>query len=134
MNYGSSIALRADGSPDVHSYLRFNVSGLNGKTVVRARLLLFANSSLSQGINALAVADNTWGELTTTYNNAPALGSILATSGAITTGSWVTLDITPYITGEGTFSLGVNTASSTAISLASRESGANAPQLVLDLQ
>ena len=134
MNYGTSIALRADGSPDVHSYLRFSVSGLGGKTIVRARLLLFANSSLSQGINALAVADNTWGELTTTYNNAPALGNVLATSGAITTGSWVTLDVTSYITGEGTFSFGVNTASSTAISLASRESGANAPQLIIDLQ
>jgi hypothetical protein len=97
-------------------------------------LLLYANSSLSQGINALAVADNTWGELTTTYNNAPPLGSVLATSGAITTGTWVMLDVTSYITGEGTFSLGINTASATAISFASRESGANSPQLILDLR
>jgi hypothetical protein len=107
---------------------------LGGRTITKARLLFYANSSLSQGINTLAVADNTWGELTTTYNNAPPLGSILATSGSITTGSWVTLDVTSYITGEGTFSLGINTASSTAISLAARESGANSPQLILDLK
>jgi hypothetical protein len=133
-NYGSLIALRTDASPDVRSYIRFSISGLGGKSVAKARLLLFANSSLSQGINALAVANNTWGELTTNYTNAPALGNILATSGAIATGSWITLDITAYITGEGTFSLGVNTLSSTAISLASRESGANSPKLIIDLK
>jgi hypothetical protein len=133
-NYGGATTLRADASPDVHSYLRFSVSGLGGKTITRARLLIYANSGLAQGINALAVADNTWGELTTNYTNAPALGNILASSGAIATGSWTSLDVTPYITGEGTFSFGVNTASSTAISLASRESGANSPQLIIDLQ
>jgi hypothetical protein len=133
-NYGGLSTLRADGSPDVHSYLRFNVSGLGGKTILRARLLIYANSSLSQGINALAVADNTWGELTTNYTNAPALGNNLASSGAIATGSWVTLDVTSYISGEGTFSFGITTPSSTAISLASRESGANSPQLIIDLQ
>jgi hypothetical protein len=118
----------------MHSYLRFSVSGLGGKAILRARLLIFANSSLSQGINALAVADNTWGELTTNYTNAPALGNSLASSGAIATGNWVTLDVTSYITGEGTFSFGITTPSSTAISLASRESGANSPQLIIDLQ
>jgi hypothetical protein len=133
-NYGTSTTLRADGSPDVHSYIRFSVLGLGGKTILRARLLLFANSSLSQGINALAVADNTWGELTTNYTNAPALGNSLASSGAIATGSWVTLDVTSYISGEGTFSFGITTPSSTAISLASRESGANSPQLIIGLK
>jgi hypothetical protein len=133
-NYGGTTTLRADGSPDVHSYLRFNVSGLSGRTITKARLMLFANSSLSQGISGLAVADNTWGEMTTTYNNAPPLGSVLSTSGAITTGTWVTLDVTSYVTGEGTFSFAINTASATAISFGSRESGANSPQLILDLR
>jgi hypothetical protein len=133
-NYGTSIALRADASPDVHSYLRFSVSGLGGKTISKARLMIFANSSLTQGINAVAVTDNTWGEVTMNYTNAPPLGGTLATSGAIATGSWVTLDVTSYITGEGTFSLGIVTPSSTAISLASRETGANSPQLIIDLK
>jgi hypothetical protein len=68
------------------------------------------------------------------YTNAPPLGNSLASSGAVATGSWVSFDVTPYITGEGTFSLGITTPGSTAISLASRESGANAPQLVIDLK
>jgi hypothetical protein len=133
-NYGASTTLRADSSPDVHSYLRFSVLGLGGKSIVRARLLIFANSSSAQGISALAVADNTWGELTTNYTNAPALGGSLASSGVVATGNWVMLDVTPYITGEGTYSFGVTTPGSTAISLASRESGADSPQLIIDLQ
>jgi hypothetical protein len=131
--YGISTALRTDASPDVHSYLRFSVSGLGGKTISRARLLIFANSSGNPGIKALAVADNSWSEAATNYNNAPALGSLLATSPAVVTGTWITLDVTTYITGEGSFNFGVASDNTTAISLASRESGANAPQLILDL-
>ena len=69
-----------------------------------------------------------------TYNNAPALGSVLATSGSFGSGVWVTLDVTSYITGEGTYNFGVTTTGSTLINLASRESGADSPQLILNLQ
>ncbi len=124
-NNGSKTTLRTDGSPIVNSYLRFTVSGITG-TVTRVRLLIFANSSLSSGINANAVADNTWDELTLTYNNAPAIGTKLVTSSSIATGTWVTLTVTGYITADGTYSFGITDPSSTAISLASRESGANA--------
>jgi hypothetical protein len=123
--------MRLDGSPDVHAYLRFTVTGVSG-TITQARLLLFANNSDSSGIVAWAVADNTWGELTMNYTNAPVLGSQLAASGSFATGVWVTLDVTSYVTGNGTYSIGVTNLSSTAISVASRESGADAPQLVIN--
>ena len=126
-NYGTATTIRADGSPDVHAYLRFTVQGLGTRPITRARLLIFANSATTSGISAKAVADNTWGELTTTYNNFPALGSTLASSGAVTTGTWVTLDVSSYVTAQGTYSFGMITPGATAISLASRESGANAP-------
>jgi len=132
--FGTVTTLRTDASPDVHSYLRFSVTGLAGKTVTRARLLIFANSSGNPGIKSLAVANNTWSEAATNYNNAPALGSLLATSPAVVTGTWITLDVTAYITGEGSFNFGIASDNATAISLASREAGANAPQLILDLQ
>jgi hypothetical protein len=123
-----------DGSPDVHSYLRFNVSGVGGGTIASAHLLIYANSSGNQGIKAQAVADNSWGELTMNYTNAPALGSVLASSAVFTTGSWVTLDVTSYVTGDGTYSFGITDPSATAISLASRESGTNAPQLIINFK
>ena len=132
-NYGTLTALRVDGSPIVNSYLRFNVTALNGAAITRARLLLYMNSGSSAGLQARGVADNTWAETAITYDNAPPLGSALASSGAVSTGTWSTLDVTGYVTGEGLYSFGIITTGSTAISFASRESGANAPQLILDL-
>jgi hypothetical protein len=135
VNNGTKTTLRGDGSPIVNSYLRFNVSGV-GATITSVKLLIFANSSLNVGINALSVSDNTWGETSITYNNAPAMGSVLKTSSSIATGTWITFDITSsgYITGNGTYSFGLTDPSATALSLASRESGANAPQLVITSQ
>jgi len=74
---------------------------------------------------------NSWGELTTTYSKAPVLGSQLATSGSFASGVWVSLDVTSYVTGNGTYSFGVTNISSTAISVGSREAGGAASQLVV---
>jgi len=130
VNYGSITTLRVDGSPVVQSYLRFNVQGLNG-AVTRATLRVFANSAASSGYDARSVSNNTWVESAITYNNAPPVGGVLGSSGSISSGTWISIDITSYITGNATYNLGLTTAGSTAISLASRESGANAPQLII---
>jgi acid phosphatase len=130
-NYGTFTTLRVDNSPIANSYLRFSVSGLVGQAVSQARLLIHANSASPQGLIARSEQVETWGESTINYSNAPTLGSTLATSSAVTSGSWVTLDVTAYVTGEGIYSFGVSTPGSTAISLSSRESGADAPQLIV---
>jgi hypothetical protein len=134
-NYGTSAILRADVSPEMRSYLRFKIQGLGGKSIAKARLKIFANSTSPQGLIAMAVADKTWQEMAITYNNAPALGNQLASSEVAVSGDWITLDVTGYITGEDTYTFGITTSSVTAISLASREAAsANAPQLILDLK
>src|SRR6266508_2208520 len=130
-NYGNSISLRADGSPFVRSYLRFNVQGLSG-TVTRATLRVFANTASNLGCNANIVSDNTWSESTINYNNAPSIGSVLGSSGSFGAGVWISMDVTAYVTGNGTYNLGLTNPSSTAISFASRESGVNAPQLIIE--
>jgi hypothetical protein len=130
-NYGTSTTLRVDGSPIVRSYLRFTVQGLNG-TVTKATLRIFANSASTAGVGASGVSNNTWTESTINYNNAPPLGTSLGSSGAVSAGAWITIDITPYITGNGTYNLALTTPGVTAISLASRQSGANAPQLIVE--
>ena len=130
-NYGTSTILRIDGSPITMSYLRFTVQGLSG-TVTRATLRIFANSATSASCVANGVSDNTWTEAGITYSNAPPLGSAYGSSGPINTGTWISMDVTAYITGNGTYSLALTTSGSTAVSLASRESGANAPQLVIE--
>ena len=131
-NFGSATTLRADASPTMLSFLKFSVSGLSGAPS-QAILRLFANSIQSSGVDVHHVADTTWGEKTITYTNMPAYDTAIAgSSGPIkTSGTWYSINITSLITGNGTFSMAITTTNSTAISLASRESGANAPQLVI---
>jgi len=78
------------------------------------------------------VSNNTWTETILDYNNAPALGNSVGSSPGFSGGVWTTVDITPLVTGNGTYNIALTTSSSTAISLASRESGANAPQLIVE--
>jgi calcineurin-like phosphoesterase family protein len=132
-NYGNVDQIRVDGSPDVRSYLRFNVQGLSG-AITSATLRVYANSSQSPGYDARSVNDNNWVETTITYNNAPPVGNVLGSSGNVNSNNWTSVNVTSYITGNGTYNLGLTTTGSTAISLASRESGANTPQLVIQAQ
>jgi hypothetical protein len=130
-NYGAATQFRVDGSPIVRTYIRFNVQGLNG-TIRRVTLRVFANSSSSSGYSVGSVSNNTWTETTINYNNAPPVGGAVGSSNGFSGGVWTTVDITSLVTGNGTLNLALTTSSSTAISLASRESGANAPQLIVE--
>jgi hypothetical protein len=132
-NYGTATTLRADASPDLHGYLRFNVQGLT-TSVSRATLRIFANSAATLGHEIRGVSDNNWSESTLTYFNAPIVGNVVGSSGPITAGTWTSVDVTPLITGNGTFNFALTTTSGTAISFASREAGANAPQLIVETQ
>jgi acid phosphatase type 7 len=132
-NFGTSNTLRVDNSPVVNSYLRFTVQGVGLRTISRVRLLVYAYSASSQGITVRTVVDNSWGEKTITANNAPAMGITLVTSPPVASRIWVALDVSAYVTGEGTYSFGLSTSGSTAISLASRESITFSPQLIVDL-
>lgn len=130
-NYGTATTLRADATPLVRSYLRFNVQGVTG-SVTRVTLRIFTNSSSSAGYEVRNVADNAWSESTINHTNAPAMDGVSATSGAFGTGVWTTVEITPLIAGNGSYNLALTTTSGTAFSLASREAGANAPQLIIE--
>jgi hypothetical protein len=116
----------------MRSYLRFTVSGLGGAAVQSVMLRIYANSANTAGFSVLALADNTWGETTITDSNAPAPGSTIKSSAAFGAGTWVQVDISSYITAEGTYSLVLTTTNTTNTNLASREDTAgHASQLVI---
>jgi hypothetical protein len=115
----------------MRSYLRFNVQGVNG-TVSRATLRIYANSASTAGISLWRVSDNTWTESTLNYNNAPAVGSLISSSPSLSSGTWISIDVTAYVTGNGTYNLALTTPGSTAISFASRQAVTNSPQLIVE--
>jgi hypothetical protein len=121
-NQGSTTTLRLDGSPDNNSYLRFDVQGLNG-TVSQATLRVYAQSSSSIGYDVHELANNSWGETTITYANAPALGSLINSTGAVSSNGYVEVAVTSFVSGNGLVSFGLSTADANLITLASRESG-----------
>jgi hypothetical protein len=131
-NYGSSKTLYVDNSPVEHSYVQFNIQGLS-QAPSSVILKIYANSTSSVGFEVFGVADNTWVENVINYSNAPAFaGSQTGSSGAIkTSGLFYSIDVTSLVTGNGLVSFGLLTTGSTAINLSSRESGANAPELVI---
>jgi hypothetical protein len=130
-NYGGSTRLRVDASPKVRSFLRFSVQGISG-SVSKATLRLYAVDGSSDGYKVRSVSDTTWGETGITYNNAPAFSSpVLGKSGSIRGSSWTQVDVTSVVAGNGTYSFGLITRSTTRIRFSSKE-GTNAPQLVVE--
>jgi hypothetical protein len=131
---GSNGKLRADASPDTRSYLRFDLSGLQGN-VTKATLRLTSTSASSAGFDARRVADTTWTEGLITFATAPpvAVGPALGSSGPFALGATPSVDVTAAVAGNGPVGFALTTPSSTALSLASREGGAaSAPRLIVE--
>jgi acid phosphatase type 7 len=130
-NFGGNAALRVDNSPITHSYLRFVVSGLNGAGVQSAVLRVYANSGNASGFSVQNVSDNAWSENLINFSNAPVPGRVLNSSKSFGAGTFVDVDLSEAIKGEGIFSLLLSTTSVTNTSLAAREAGKSTPQLLI---
>ena len=129
-NYGSSITLRTDASPDIRSYLRFTVPDFTGE-VSSATLRIYANSGSTGGYSLYTTGSN-WTESAITYSNAPAVGSLIGSSGSFNSDTWTTIDVTALITAPGTYNVVMVSPDTTATSFASRESS-NQPDLIVEV-
>ncbi|GAA4574610.1 hypothetical protein GCM10023176_41980 [Micromonospora coerulea] len=125
-NFGTKTYLKADASPRQVAYFRFDVQG--GAPATSAVLRFYAESSVRAGVEAHQVSDNGWAETTLTYANAPAVGAALDASGPVTGGTWVSLDVTAAVTGDGPVTIALTTTDDTSVRITSRE-GPNKPQL-----
>jgi hypothetical protein len=129
-NYGALIVLESDKSPNTESYLRFTVSGAPGPAQ-SAKLRLYVTNGTTNGPAVYATA-TTWNETQLIWNNRPApLGSPSDDKGAITANSWVEFDVTPLVTGNGTYSFILKPTSSDGTDFSSREANSNKPELVI---
>jgi PKD repeat protein len=131
-NYGDEDRLRVrSDSPSYDSYLRFDVNGVGSSSVVSARLRLFVTDGSPDGGTFYETASD-WTELGITWDTAPGMGGTpLAVAGAVETGTWVELDVTPLVRGDGVYSIGLTSGSTNSAYYSSRE-GVNSPQLVVE--
>jgi hypothetical protein len=126
-NYGTATILSTDDAPDIRSYLKFNVAGLDG-SVASATLRVFVTTAAAS-FDVAEIADNGWSQGSITYNTAPATGTVINGSGTISSG-WIEIDVTGYINGDGTFSLALLADGAGRNLFDSAETG-NGPELVV---
>src|SRR5439155_36845 len=87
-NFNSSTILRAAASPTRITYLRYAVTGVNGRQVQHARLRLGVSAGGPGGTVHL-ISNNTWSETAVTYSTRPAVDGAglqpLGTGAVVTT-------------------------------------------------
>ncbi len=136
-NYGTSTYLQVDGTShnESRSYIRFAVSGLAGP-IQSVTLRVYCTTDGTANGPEVYLADSNWiesGKGSITWNKQPALlGGVLANAGAIATSSWVSYDVTPAVTGNGTYTFALFPDSTDSARFSSRE-GAQPAQLVITL-
>jgi len=132
-NFGSASQFVADNSPIRNMFVMFSVSGVGMQKIVSAKLRLYCVDGSPIGGMLHRVVDTTWSEGTINWNNAPAADiNNLATLGKVAAGTWYEVDITPLITGDGTFSLNITSTSTNGAYYTTKEGAAGfAPQLVV---
>jgi fibronectin type 3 domain-containing protein len=131
-NYGTS-NLRADGGADpaVESFLRFTVNGVPAGGVQTAKLRVYVYNGTVDG-PAVYNSNPAWNETAVNWNNRPPRTSgARDDKGAITGKSWVEYDVTPFVTGSGTYSFDLATTSSDGVDIYSREAATLRPELVV---
>jgi PKD repeat protein len=129
-NYGSYTVLKLHSpTAEYRPYVQFSVNGLvTAPSSVKLRLYV-TDASPAAG-SWYRISDG-WTEGTLVWNNAPALtGSPVGNAGAAVLNTWVEVDVTAVVTGNGTYSFGASSPSTNTAQFSTKE-GANAPQLVI---
>jgi hypothetical protein len=139
-NYGTNEWLSCKDDPGGtftrHPYLRFNLSNVHG-TVKSAvlRLKVVGVNGSGDTHTAHLVNDDGWDETSITWNNRPALGAALASAAHGGAGEWVEWNVTDQVAaeseGDRLFSTALVADGSVLVEYGSRESGSDAPQLVV---
>src|SRR5689334_6896067 len=115
-NYGTSGQLGIDNSPVKRTFLKFTVSGISG-AVGNAKLRIHTDDVFDaqspNGGTFRSMSNVSWTETGVTWNNQPAIdGATLGSLGAVVRNAWYEIDVTSYVTGNGTFSIGVTSSNS----------------------
>ncbi len=134
-NFGTKYVLAAQAesssTPEMVSYIKFDVSGLQSPPA-GVQLQLYSYAASATGLQVWTSNDS-WTETGLTYSNAPSRStSMVGAIPSISTNAWASLDVSNIVNGNGTYVFVVTTTATAKKQMASRESGASSPQLVID--
>jgi Bacterial Ig domain len=122
-----TLRTRTTSTAQLNTYLRFTFSGVG--TASGATLRLFVNESSVDAGKLYQVLDDTWSE-SILYADQPALGPLIVDLGAVTAGAYRDIDVSSYVTADGTYSFAIIGEVNDLARFDSREA-ANDPLLVV---
>jgi hypothetical protein len=139
LNFGFSVSLNVKTQGKrIHSYLKFEVFGLDG-VVKSAKVRLYVGKASSGGGSISTVSNNylnsttPWTESGINWVNAPSpAGPALSTLGPVLGGTWVEFDVTPAVQGNGIYSFAITNALS-SVFYNSKEAAGNRPVLAIEI-
>src|SRR4051794_35000133 len=123
-SFGKARTLKVGSRPAARSYLRFKVRVPEG--VETATLRVYVNSGRGT-LQARSVAKRSWSERSLVYSRAPRVLNTVARTRLAR--GWRNLDVTSLVDQSGTLELALSATGTGTI--ASRESGARAPRLLV---
>jgi hypothetical protein len=128
-NFGRSLLLRACGSPQRTTYLRFRLEKLP-KHVTSVILLLHTRAGARTSYEVRRAERIDWRERRLTYANAPRPSMRYVAAKMVRLGAWSAVDVTRIIDGRIRVTLAITTRSRTGVAFYSRESKLG-PRLVV---
>jgi hypothetical protein len=120
-----------------HSYLKFNVSGIPaGRDVTSAKLRVRSRGNFIPDFSVWYVTDqafsNSWQEETLTWNNSTTEAQFIQVKYNIQPYTWVEMDVTSVVTGNGIYTLGLATSvDQTGLGVSSKEVNGQEPVLII---
>src|SRR5262245_9491944 len=132
-NFNADARLRADLVPVRIAYLRFAVTGVQGRAVHNARLRLQVSGQSTSGGALHLISDHSWDETTLAYATRPLLdGPTVATLGSVAVGAVVEFNLDGAVTGDGVYDFAIDNPIDDAASYVSMASASGQkPALVL---
>ena len=133
-NYGHTGTMITDATPEKDFLLKFDVAGVGTSEVVSATLRIYCvGGAVVTGGEFHGAVDNNWQESTVTWATAPAAEQIaLSSLGPVAAGNWYEIDVTPLVTGDGTYSLHASSTSGDGADYSTKEGASGyAPQLLV---
>ena len=132
-NYGLVDTVNVSGTDDPRKgYVRFTIASVSG-SITHAVLRLYVTDNGTQNGPELYGTSTSWSETTITWNTAPPAGALIDDKGALPKNTWVEYDVTPFVSGNGTYSFNLAGPSTDGIDFNAREAATLRPELVLTL-
>lgn len=126
------LTVRGVPSPVMRSYLRFDLSELEGAHIVHAKLSLLNGPRIARGIDIWTTDGSPWDEATLTFSESPAAGERITRLGHASRDGSVQADLTATVipAAGGPLDLALVSTAPALDELLARESG-SAPRLVI---